>query len=192
MLDRVKDTFDLHPERIIADTAYGSGPMLGWLVDRKIAPHIPVIDKAGRTDGTWSRADFEWDPENDQYVCLEGQSLKQFRRNYSDPNRGPDGKGVAKYRALKLTCQACPSKQNAAQMPTSAPSPAKNMKTPVKLPATLPKPNNMSSRCGSERRWKCSLPTSNAFSGWGGSDYVAHAAQMTNSSSPQLPKTSAN
>jgi hypothetical protein len=59
MLDRVKDTFDLHPERIIADTAYGSGPMLGWLVDRKIAPHIPVIDKAGRTDGTWSRADFE-------------------------------------------------------------------------------------------------------------------------------------
>ena len=110
MLDRVKDTFDLHPERIIADTAYGSGPMLGWLVDRKIAPHIPVIDKAGRTDGTWSRADFEWDPENDQYVCLEGQSLKQFRRNYSDPNRGPDGKGVAKYRTLKLTCQACPSK----------------------------------------------------------------------------------
>jgi len=35
---------------------------------------------------------------------------KQFRRNYSDPTRGPDGKSVAKYRALKLTCQACPSK----------------------------------------------------------------------------------
>ncbi len=123
MLDRVKDTFDLHPERIIAplidclaincraaDTAYGSGPMLGWLVDRKIAPHIPVIDKAGRTDGTWSRSDFQWDAENDQYVCPEGQSLKQFRRNYSDPNLGPDGKGVAIYRALKMTCQACPSK----------------------------------------------------------------------------------
>ncbi len=81
MLGRVKDTFDLHPERIIADTAYGSGPMLGWLVDRKIAPHIPVIDKAGRTDGTWSRADFEWDPENDQSVCPEGQSLKQWECN---------------------------------------------------------------------------------------------------------------
>ena len=66
MLGRVKDTFDLHPERIIADTAYGSAPMLGWLVDRKIAPHIPVIDKAGRTDGTWSGADFEWDAANDQ------------------------------------------------------------------------------------------------------------------------------
>ena len=88
----------------------GSGPMLGWLVDRGIAPHIPVIDKAGPSDGTWTRADFEWDPDNDQYVCPEGQELKQYRRNYSDPNRGPTGKGVAKYRALKLTCQDCPSK----------------------------------------------------------------------------------
>jgi len=99
-----------HPEHIIADTAYGSGPMLGWLLDSKIAPHIPVIDKAGRTDGTWSRADFEWDADNNQYICLEGEELKQFRRNYSDPNRGPPGKGVAKYQALKLTCQSRPSK----------------------------------------------------------------------------------
>ncbi|QFT61315.1 hypothetical protein FIU91_15755 [Roseivivax sp. THAF30] len=52
MLDRVKARFDLHPERLIADTAYGTGPMLGWLVDREIAPHIPVLDKSERTDGT--------------------------------------------------------------------------------------------------------------------------------------------
>ena len=110
MLDRVKDKFDLDPERLIADTAYGSGPMLGWLVDRNIAPHIPVIDQAGRRDGTWSRADFEWDADNNRYICPEGEALKQFRRNYSDPNRGPTGKGVAKYQALKHICQACPSK----------------------------------------------------------------------------------
>jgi len=110
MLDRVKKRFDLQPERLIADTAYGSGKNLGWLVKHGINPHIPVIDKAGRTDGTWSRADFEWDADNNQYICPEGEALKQFRRNYSDPNRGPTGKGVAKYQALKLTCQACPSK----------------------------------------------------------------------------------
>jgi len=110
MLDRVKVRFDLHTERLIADTAYGSGPMLDWLVGRNIAPHIPVIDKAGRSDGTWTRADFEWDTENNQYICPEGHALKQFRRNYSDPNRGPTGKGTARYRALKEICQACPSK----------------------------------------------------------------------------------
>ncbi len=82
MLDRVKVKLDLHPEKLIADTAYGSGPMFDWLVDREIVPNIPVIDEAGRTDGTWFRADFEWDPENNQYVCPEGETPKQFRRNY--------------------------------------------------------------------------------------------------------------
>ena len=34
--------------------------------------------------------------------------LKQFRRNYSDPNRKHICKGIAKYHALKHTCQCCP------------------------------------------------------------------------------------
>ena len=42
----------------------------------------------------------------------EGHELKQFRWNYSDPNRGQTGKGIAKYRCLKHTCQACPSKSH--------------------------------------------------------------------------------
>ncbi|GFE52244.1 hypothetical protein So717_39970 [Roseobacter cerasinus] len=89
MLKRVKQKFDLHPERLIADTVYGTEPLLGWLVDRKIAPHIPVFDKSGRNDGTRTRAGFEWNAKNDQYICPEGHALKPFRRNYSDPNRGP-------------------------------------------------------------------------------------------------------
>ena len=48
--------------------------------------------------------------KNDQYICPDGHALKQFRRNYSDPNRDPTSRGVARYRALKLTCQACSSK----------------------------------------------------------------------------------
>jgi hypothetical protein len=49
---------------------------------------------------------------HDQYICPEGQLLKQFRRNYSDPSRGPISTGRTKYRGLKLMCQACPSKAN--------------------------------------------------------------------------------
>jgi hypothetical protein len=53
MIDRIAKSFNLHPERHIADTAYGSAPMLDWLVQgRGIAPHIPVFDKSGRKDGT--------------------------------------------------------------------------------------------------------------------------------------------
>jgi transposase len=78
MVDRVSDTFDLKPERLIADTAYGTGEMLDWLDrQRGIAPHIPVIDKSGRKDGTFERADFTYDAENDAYICPCGKELKQ-------------------------------------------------------------------------------------------------------------------
>jgi hypothetical protein len=54
MIDRVQAIHSLRPERLIADTAHGSGPMLDWLVEKcGIAPHIPVIDKSGRKDGTF-------------------------------------------------------------------------------------------------------------------------------------------
>ena len=50
--------------------------MLGWLVEREIVPHIPVFDKSGRSDGTWTRADFDWDAGNDQYICPEPSTSK--------------------------------------------------------------------------------------------------------------------
>ena len=42
-----------------ADSAYGSASNLDWLVNEQgIAPHVPVIDKSQREDGTFSREDF--------------------------------------------------------------------------------------------------------------------------------------
>jgi hypothetical protein len=84
--------------------------MLDWLVKRDIKPHILLLDQAGRKNGKWFRVDFEWGADNNQCICPDDEALKQFRRNYSDPNRGPTGKGVAKYQALNHICQACPSK----------------------------------------------------------------------------------
>jgi hypothetical protein len=57
MLDRVEARFDLKPERITADVAYGTGGLLGAIVARNIAPHIPVWDKGKRDNGTLSRAE---------------------------------------------------------------------------------------------------------------------------------------
>ena len=58
------ERFDLKPKRLAADTAYGTGKFLGWLVKEKnITPHIPVWEKSDRQDGTFSRSDFRWDRE---------------------------------------------------------------------------------------------------------------------------------
>jgi len=112
MIDRVQKVHDLMPERLIADTAYGSGPMLDWLVEkRRIAPHIPVIDKSGRKDGTFERGDFTFDAENDLYICPDGKELKHYRRAFKTPRSGANKDETIRYRARKLDCDACSLKK---------------------------------------------------------------------------------
>ena len=108
MVDRVHSRHGLLPERLIADTAYGTGPVLDWLVERRgIAPHIPVVDKSGRKDGTFERADFAYDPETDAYTCLGGKELRQSRRAVKTPRTNASNDGILRYRARKANCDAC-------------------------------------------------------------------------------------
>ena len=73
ILDRTAEQFEVAPSRLVADAGYGSAEMLGWLVDdRGIEPHVRVFDKSERTDGTFWRSDFAFDPEGNRYVCPGG------------------------------------------------------------------------------------------------------------------------
>ena len=76
MVERTEERFDIKPKWLAGDTAYGSGKNLNWLVkDKDIAPHIPVIEKSKREDGTFSREDFRFDKERNVYVCPAGKLL---------------------------------------------------------------------------------------------------------------------
>jgi transposase len=76
MIERTEERLELCPERVVADSAYGTAEVLGWLVDeRAIEPHIPVFDKSARTDGTFSREDFAYDQQSDVYICPAGKVL---------------------------------------------------------------------------------------------------------------------
>ncbi len=111
MIERTNDRFELHPERLAADTAYGSAEMLAWLVDEQaIAPHIPVFDKSERTDGTFSRGDFTYDHQGDAYVCPGGKTLRRHRRPFAKPRIGVTKDNTILYRASKSDCGACPLK----------------------------------------------------------------------------------
>ncbi len=76
MIDRARQRLGLRPRRLAADTAYGATPVLKWLMDRGIEPHIPVWDKSRRADGTFSRPDFTYDKGRDIYICPGGKTLK--------------------------------------------------------------------------------------------------------------------
>jgi len=103
MLDRTERCFDLKPKRLAADTAYGTGRFLGWLVkNKKITPHIPVRDKSDRDDGTFSRSDFHWDKRHGHYICPNGKVLRTSGTIH--------GGRTLLYRASKLDCDICPFK----------------------------------------------------------------------------------
>ena len=103
MIGRTAERFGLKPERLAADTAYGSAATLNWIVnEKKIAPHIPVIDKSKREDGSLSRGDFTFDKERNVYVCPQGKLLHTTGRVH-------DGETLL-YRARTSDCGPCPLK----------------------------------------------------------------------------------
>jgi hypothetical protein len=102
MIERTANRFGLKPKRLAADSAYGSAPSLDWLVKTKIAPHIPVLDKSRRDDGTFSRSDFQFDGARNVYVCPAAKTLTTRGTIVSDDQ--------VLYRASKFDCTPCPLK----------------------------------------------------------------------------------
>jgi transposase len=100
MIERADARFELYPERLAGDSAYGSGEMLEWLVhERGIEPHVPVFDKSKRSDGSFSRDDFTYDHQGDVYFCPAGKMLTCKGTVVND--------NQLLYRASKYDCDAC-------------------------------------------------------------------------------------
>jgi transposase len=105
MIERTEACFGIKPEWLAADTAYGSASNLDWLVNEQgIAPHVPVIDKSKRDDGTFSREDFTFDKERNVYICPAGKILTTTGRLVND------GETTLLYFASVLDCRICPLK----------------------------------------------------------------------------------
>ena len=101
MIERTGQRFDINPARLAADTAYGSGANLNWLVnDARIAPHIPVIDKSKREDGTFGREDFKFDKDRNVYTCPAGKVLTTTGKLVNDGE-------TLLYMARTRDCRSC-------------------------------------------------------------------------------------
>ena len=102
MLERTEKTFGLKPQCLAADTAYGTGKFLAWIIGQKITPYIPVWDKSTREDGTFSRSDFKFDKDRNIYVCPAGKLLKTTGHITSGY--------MLRYTASTYDCGPCPLK----------------------------------------------------------------------------------
>jgi transposase len=109
MIERTEERFDIKPKQLAADTAYGSGANLNWLVnDKDIAPHIPVIDKSKRDDGTFSRKDFTFDKERNVYTCPAGKTLTTTGKLVNDGETLLYLASTQDCRSCQFKTQCCP------------------------------------------------------------------------------------
>ena len=109
MIDRTEQTFGLKPKRLTADTAYGTGKLLAWLLGKDITPHIPVWERYERTDGMFARTAFAYDAERDVYICPNGRQLRTSRTVH-------DGR-VRNYLSHPGDCRACELKVRCTRAP---------------------------------------------------------------------------
>jgi len=110
MIERTEERLDLKPGRLAADTAYGTGNFLGWLVGTGITPHIPVWERPDRTNGLFSRYDFIFDKERDEYKCPAGKTLRTTGQVHKER--------TIRYRARNIDCRACPLKSKCCPDPS--------------------------------------------------------------------------
>ena len=132
MIERTEERFGIKPNRLAADTAYGSGANLNWLVtDKDIAPHVPVIDKSKREDGTFSREDFSFDKDRNVYICPAENVLA------TTGNLVNDGETLL-YLASTRDCRSCPLKAQCCWMlpPRRGSSTAFTRRVPRHCPGT--------------------------------------------------------
>lgn len=108
MVDRVERSFRLKPRRLVGDTAYGTAPMLAWMVDEKsIEPHVPVWERSGHTDGTFPNSVFQWDEKANEYHCPGGKVLRSQWRTFTNERTHITKANTIIYRSSQPECASC-------------------------------------------------------------------------------------
>ncbi len=98
LLRRVSFRWKLHPQRVIADAAYGTGENLRLLEEAGIRAYIPVTDYE-QSSPFFRHQDFVSDAEQDVSFCPRGQVLSFRGNNYTTRTRT--------YQAPTAICAGC-------------------------------------------------------------------------------------
>ena len=161
MIERVEERLGIKPSHLIGDTAYGTAPILGWLVnDRQIEPHIPVWDKSQRDDGKFSNSAFTWNEAADEYRCPQGRALRRGWRAFSTPRTHMTNADTVIYRSRSADCASCPLKAGCCpNAPFRKIARSVNERARNVARARCQRPLDTANLAGIERRSRCCLPT---------------------------------
>jgi transposase len=82
MLTRFAHRQGQKPESVAADTTYGNGEFLQWLLERNITPYMRTRDSVHRKNSPFFGPEhFTYQPESNSYRCPAGQQLNYGGRS---------------------------------------------------------------------------------------------------------------
>jgi hypothetical protein len=111
MIDRVEAQFDIKPERLIGDTAYGTAPMLvGMAEEKAIESHVPVWDKSKSKNDSFSSNDFHWNEAAEEYRCPADNALRSEWRAFKNERSHVTKANTLMFRSRQTDCATCPMK----------------------------------------------------------------------------------
>ena len=111
MIERTQERFGLWPERLVADTAYGSAPNLAWLVEDKVSSPYPGVRKV-RTQRRYLRAvRLHLRPRGRQLYLPWRQAAATIQPQLQDAAPLVNEDGFIRYRARQKDCSACELRQ---------------------------------------------------------------------------------
>jgi transposase len=102
MITRFHERQGRFPQSLAADTTYGNGEMLHWLLDREITPYMRVKESAYPKGQLYGNDKFTYQPETDSFICPQGKRLPYVSTNRS--NR------MYVYHSTAKRCRDCPVK----------------------------------------------------------------------------------
>jgi transposase len=102
LIDWTCSRWHLEPKIATGDAKYGTVPNIVGLGERGIKAYLPTPDLSKRSE-YYSSDLFQYDAENDQYICPQEHILPLWSRRKSEEN--------FVYRAEAKVCDACPVKE---------------------------------------------------------------------------------
>jgi len=101
LVDWVCDRWKLKPKLAVGDARYGTIPNIAGFEERGIKAYLATPDLSQRTKYYPAKL-FQYDPENDWYVCPQGKVLPLVSRRRTEQ--------VFVYKLRANVCNACPVK----------------------------------------------------------------------------------
>jgi transposase len=105
MIVRFYERYRRYPQSLAADTTYGNGEMLQWLLERDITPYMRVKENPQRKTGEhgmYALDKFTYDAETNSLTCPQGKRLPYVSTNFKERKHV--------YASTLKRCRDCPVK----------------------------------------------------------------------------------